>query len=183
MSEYLQNTGTQVGAVRAFLEHLSMGFGYNAYSTDASIRADDQILRNRACQLLNEGKQALQMRAQDWKRLHLTCTREHPVPSPQDIARGKEMDATIQSLSVLETQIHNAAIPQDSPTWNRHRDSRLFLPQLLDADGALLQTVANLRDLCTATDTTISTFADAIREVESAWKARQSVFSGFFSTN
>ncbi len=181
MSEYLLQTGKQVGGFRTFLEQLSMGFGYNAYGKEASIRSDDQILRNRACQLLNEGKQALQQRAQEWKRQHLTCTREHPVPSPTDIAAGKEMDATIQKLAALETQIHNAGVPQDNPTWDRHRDSQLFLPQLLEADGELLQSVSRLRDLSSLSSTTVSAFVDSIHEVESAWKHRQSVFSGFFS--
>lgn len=181
MPEFLDYLPEKDSALRGFLSSLSMGFGYDAYSTSSRFRNDDQILRNRASELLAHARGQLRERALQWKSLYLSCTPEHPVPSPERITQVKAMDQSIAQLEALDTKIRSAALPQDSAAWKMHRDSRAFLPQLLEADGLLLQSVSKLQSACSDPATPVSDFSAAVQEVESSWKHRQSVISGFFT--
>lgn len=186
MGEYLVTTGkaSSPGVISGMLDQLQYGLGYAAYRRLNQMRKDDQLLRNRACELLLEAHKTLQERAATWKARHLVCTRECPVPKPEDLATSREMDKVIQSISSLETQVRNAAIPENSIDQLKHRQENTYLPLLQLCDTELLQAALQIRDLVEASPTgpeSEAQFQDGFQAVQSSLRKRQQAFSGFLS--
>lgn len=186
MGEYLVTTGKapSPGIISGILDQLQHGLGYSAYRRLDQMRKDDQLLRNRACELLSEAKQTLQGRATAWRKQHLVCTRECPVPKPEAIAASREMDEIIQSISSLETQVRNAALPESSADEQKHRQESTYLPLLQLCDTELLQVALQVRDLAETQpikpDQEIR-FRESLQAVQSSLRKRQQAFSGFLS--
>lgn len=188
MGEYLITTakGPSEGLVSTIIDQLQHGLGYSAYQRRDQLRKDDQLLRNRACELLIEAKKTLQNKASSWRKVHLVCTREQPVPSPENLAIAKQMDDLIKSVSALETQIRNAAMPENSSDWQKHRQESTYLPQLQLCDTELLQVTLQIRDLAEVSNPDSGTevsFREALDAVSSSIRKRQGVFSGFLQLN
>lgn len=186
MGEYLVTQAKEPGPglVSGILDQLQHGLGYTAYRKREQARKDDQLLRNRTCELVLEAKRFLQAKATAWRKVNLVCTREHPVPTAENLAVAQAMDALIQEVSSLETQIRNAALPEDGIDEGRHRQASAYLPQLQLCDTQLLQVALRVRDLA-ETESPDSgheaLFREALEDVKSSLRKRQGVFSGFLS--
>src|SRR5260221_14332488 len=66
-------------------------------------------------------------------------TRANPDPPAEVLAQAREMEATRQALSAIETHIRGMSAPAQDRTWWRFRQGQTLLGQLLNFDLGLVR--------------------------------------------
>lgn len=188
MGEYLSPVDESLnkGLVSGLIDQLQYGLGYSSYRKKEQMRNDDQLVRNRACELIIESKNALRARATAWRQVNLACTRENPFPSPDKLVIARAMDDVIQQVSALETSVRNAALPAIANKGRSMLSEENCLPQLQMLDTELLHRVIALLELAKGAGEALaqeSQFQTALEAVRSSILKRREVFSGFFQLN
>ena len=127
------------------------GFGYNFYDARNVARANDQVVREHASDLLAEGVAAVAAFERAYRERYVpAATREAPFP-PDDVMRRvraldalrKRTEATIAALATAET-------PATDAIWFRFRDERTLLLKLVATDVELVTGAQRARDACLA---------------------------------
>lgn len=122
------------------LQLLLTGYGYNFYNTTNQARADDQLVRERASYHLGQAIEMLARLQGEYQRRFIPpLTRANPDPPAEALAQAREIEATRQALSDIETHIRGMPVPTQDRTWWRFRQEQPLLAQLLQFDLALVQ--------------------------------------------
>jgi len=122
------------------LQLLLTGYGYNFYGTVNQARADDQLVRERASYHLSAAAEMLANLRSDYQRRFIPpLTRANPDPPQEVLAQAREIEASQQALSNLDSQIRGMAVPAQDRIWWRFRQEQPLLQQLLQFDLGLVR--------------------------------------------
>jgi hypothetical protein len=122
------------------LQLLLTGYGYNFYNTANQARADDVLVRERASYHLGQAIDLLARLQGEYQRRFIPpLTRANPDPPAEALAQVREIGATRQALSDIETHIRGMSVPTQDRTWWRFRQEQALLGQLLNFDLALVR--------------------------------------------
>lgn len=123
------------------LQLLLTGYGYNFYNSTNQARADDMLVRERASYYLAQAVDMLAMlRGEYMRRFIPPLTRSNPDPPQEAMAQAREIEASQQALSDVETHIRGMPVPAQDRIWWRFRQEKSLLVQLLNFDLALVRT-------------------------------------------
>jgi hypothetical protein len=122
------------------LQLLLTGYGYNFYNKTNQARADDLLVRERASNFLSQAVDRLaQLRSEYHTRFIPPLTRANPDPPQEAIAQIREIEATQQSLSRVESHIRGMSVPSQDRIWWRFRQEQALLNKLLEFDLSLVR--------------------------------------------
>ena len=80
----------EVGPLRQAAINLFYGWGYNFYRVENQLRADDQLVRARACAYLNQARAVMEAAELAYRREHLPPpTRANPFRTPPRCGRRR----------------------------------------------------------------------------------------------
>ena len=127
------------------LDLLMLGWGFNFYRVENQLRADDLLVRQKACTPLNHAAEKLGTLATEFQtRLMPAPSREQPYP-PAELTRILTRLASLRSdISCAAAYIQGLPAPVQDRIWRRFRDERGLMEQLLNADLQMLQLSAGI---------------------------------------
>jgi hypothetical protein len=112
------------------------GYGYNFYRKDNQARADDQLVRQHACQFIGDAAVKVQKLEADYRKRHVPpVTREHPLPPADRLATQRELRQLGQDIGHLAAEINALGTPPQDWTWRRHRNELDTLKRLVTHDA------------------------------------------------
>jgi hypothetical protein len=111
------------------------GFGYNFYDARNVARANDQLVRGRANDVLGTAALVLGKLEKTYK-LHAfpEATREQPLPPPEVMRIIRAIDTLRKRIEALASAIVAAETPATDTIWFRFRDERTLLTSLVAFD-------------------------------------------------
>src|SRR5436305_7401964 len=122
------------------LQLLLTGYGYNFYNQANQARADDLLVRERASYYLAQAVATLaRLRSEYHTRFIPPLTRANPDPPQEAMAHIREIEATQQSLSRVESHIRGMSVPTRDRIWWRVRQEQALLTKLLEFDLSLVR--------------------------------------------
>jgi len=121
-----------------FVQVAMSGFGYNFYDARNVARANDQLVRGRACETLGGAAMALGKIEKAYKaHAFPEATREQPFPPADVMARLRAIDALRKRTEAFASALTAAETPATDAIWFRFRDERTLLQSLVACDVAL----------------------------------------------
>jgi hypothetical protein len=113
------------------------------------LRADDQLVRARAAELLADAAAVVTAVEAAFRAQNVAPpTREHPFP-PDDVMRAiRRFDALRRRLHDVSAMMLALETPASDAVWDRLRSERSLLQRLLAADGALMAGAEDVLDTC-----------------------------------
>ncbi len=168
------NAIDQAGTVHAFIENLFFGAGYNSYSLQNKLRADDQLIRNEICDWLLQVRKEVGAREDTYRRENLPePTREQPFPDRSAVATARRFEDLQRKIEAIETAVRSAPVPVKDRTWQRHRSEGDTASDLINIDLAIASQVVDImRQVADAGSDVLQLTFDALegllRERESA---------------
>ncbi len=127
------------------LHLLLVGYGYNFYDKRNMARADDLLVRQKACGALGSATQTLAALRSDYQRRYVPpSTRENPYPPAEAMARLRGIGALSDRVGRLEERIRGMPVPTQDRVWWRFREEAPLLKRLLEFDLALVQQTQEL---------------------------------------
>lgn len=128
-----------VGAMRQIAINLFYGWGYNFYRKENQLRADDQLVRAKAAELLNEANTVILEAEHDFRRHHFKPpSRENPYPDAQAIAGARSLERLAQDLGALKAHIGALPVPEGDRMTQRYRQEGTTLAALIACDEQLI---------------------------------------------
>ena len=137
-----------VGPIRKVAINLFYGWGYNFYRKENQLRADDQLVRAKACELLNHARAAVEAAEVEFRRVRIPPpTRADPTPDPQAVAGAQALERLSREIGGLEAQIRNQPVPENDRMTQRYRQEAATLETLTECDQDLIGQSNLLRQL------------------------------------
>jgi hypothetical protein len=135
-----------VGPVRQVAINLFYGWGYNFYRRENQLRADDQLVRAKACWLLDQARTAVARAESEYRRAHMPPpTRAQPFPPAEALAGAQALERLSAALGALEGQVRSQPVPENDRMTERHREEAPTLERLALADQDLIGRAEVLR--------------------------------------
>ncbi len=135
-------------AIRRQLDLLMNAYGYNLYEKKNRARADDLIVRETAAGALASAANSLRTLRTEYRRRFIPpLTRDNPDPPRARLDDLSEMARLQEAVSDLETRVRSMPVPVQDRAWEKFRDERELLNQLLLQDYNLITPCQNLREL------------------------------------
>ena len=126
--------------------NLFYGWGYNFYRAENQLRADDLLVRARACELLAAARAALEACEAAYRREALPPpSRERPRPDPEAMRRAQALEQLGRELGAVEGRIRSLPVPETDRMTQRYRNEAQTLARLVDADQRLVGHAEALR--------------------------------------
>jgi hypothetical protein len=114
------------------------GFGYNFYDARNVARANDQLVRGRANDVLGGAAAALGKLEKAYQQAAFPeATREQPLPPPEVMRRIRTIDGLRKRIEALASALCAAETPATDSIWFRFRDEHTLLFALVACDVAL----------------------------------------------
>lgn len=149
----------------------------NPYASAEKVRALDQIVRNTMADHLATA-------AGIWRRayqMHMQAmghpTRDHPLPSASDLARGTNLRRMAEELSVMATTVLALEAPASDRVYHRVRDNDGLLDALVDMDYAAITLGQRLTAISPDAPDAITQMTDAMQTVQTWLVQRRTVFT------
>lgn len=137
-----------VGPIRQVAINLFYGWGYNFYRQENQLRADDQLVRAKACGLLSSARAAIETAQSAYRRTHIPpLTRSAPLPDPVAVAGAQALERLSRDVGALEARIRNAPVPENDRMTQRYRQEAATLQALAERDHDLIGQAELLRSL------------------------------------
>ncbi|WP_158917386.1 hypothetical protein [Caulobacter sp. S45] len=137
-----------VGPLRQVAINLFYGWGYNFYRKENQLRADDQLVRAKACWLLGLSRGAVESAEAAYRREHLPPpSRANPYPDPAAVAGAQALERLSKAIGSTEAQIRNQPVPETDRMTQRYRQEAPTLVALEECDQDLIGQADLLRTL------------------------------------
>jgi hypothetical protein len=115
------------------------GWGYNFYRLENQLRADDQLIRKKAAELLGQANARLALAESDYRRDHLPApTRDKPYPDPQAVAAAQAIERLVRQVDGLKGRITAMPVPENDRMTQRYRQEAQTLHALAAHDEQLI---------------------------------------------
>lgn len=161
------------------------GFGYNFYDARNVARANDQLVRGRASDVLGAAAGALGKLEKTYKaHAFPESTREQPFPPAEVMTRMRTIDALRKRTEALASALTAAETPATDGIWFRFRDERALLQSLVACDVALslgadrAAAVAGMLTADHVEDGTLAGFESELDSLERAFARRRDIMRG-----
>jgi len=134
MSGFYDVQGLQQIAVNLFY-----GWGYNFYRLENQLRADDQLIRRKVGDILEQVTTTLSVAESTYRRLNLPApSRERPYPDPKAVQAAQSLERLIGDVGVLKSRINALPVPESDLMTKRFRDEADTLKALITCDELLV---------------------------------------------
>lgn len=151
------------------------GFGYNFYDARNVARANDQLVRGRASDVLGTAGATLGKLEKSYKsHAFPEATREQPYPPAEVMGRIRAIDDLRKRIEALASALVAAETPGTDAIWFRFRDERTLLQSLVAYDVALVtgaDRIAAAAALLTAADVEDAALAGVESELDALQRA------------
>lgn len=138
------------GPIKQTATLLFYGWGYNWYSKENQLRADDLLIRSKTSEYLQKARASLALLENSYRAKYLPPpTREHPLPDPSAIARAREFQELAGLTGEVETLVRTAPVPSNDKVWQRYRGEKDLLKKLSQIDAEMVDTVITLAERLT----------------------------------
>jgi hypothetical protein len=128
--------------------NLFYGWGYNFYRVENQLRADDQMVRARVCEILGAARAAVETAESAYRRAYLPPpSREKPRPDAQALQNAQALESLARDLGALEGHIRTLPVPENDRMTQRFRREAETLSRLMEADQSLVARTEFLRSL------------------------------------
>jgi len=128
--------------------NLFYGWGYNFYRVENQLRADDQMVRARVCDILGVARVAVEDAEAAYRRAYLPPpSREKPRPDAQAIQNVQALESLARDLGALEGHVRALPVPENDRMTQRFRREAETLSRLVEADQSLVARTEFLREL------------------------------------
>jgi hypothetical protein len=137
-----------VGPIRKVAINLFYGWGYNFYRKENQLRADDQLVRAKACGLLNQARAAVEAAELEFRRVRIPPpSRANPTPDPEAVAGAQTLERLSRDIGAVEAQIRSQPVPENDRMTQRYRQEAPTLEALAECDQDLVGQADLLRQL------------------------------------
>ena len=128
-----------VGEIDQLAINLFYGWGYNFYRLENQLRADDLVIREKACWLLGQARTMVAAAESAYRRKHLPPpSRAKPLPDPDAVAGAQTLEMLSASLGQLEGTIRALPVPENDRMTARYRQEAETLAALSKCDQKLV---------------------------------------------
>jgi len=171
------------GPAKRLLSNLFYGCGYNFYRFGSELLADDLLIRGKLSQLLRECRMHLTSLETEFRRQHRAANGgDYAFLSPAAVATAQALLSAQRDLDAMETVIRNAVVPEMT-RFDRHREVRAALEELVKLDGDVVLALVTLRDAVTKLDTCAAAAArmeEFLRASDfcTLWSRREALLAG-----
>ena len=164
----------EAGALGRLATNLFHGWGYNFYRTENQLRADDQMIRARICEILGAARAIVAAAETAYRREHLPPpSRAKPRPDPAAILGAQTLEAIGAELGALEASVRALPVPEADRMTQRFRREAATLGSLAECDEAMIGHAEFLRSLLAKLSShAMITEADQLRTCLAAIRAQ-----------
>lgn len=170
-----------IGILDQQVVNLFYGWGYNFYRVENQLRADDQLVRAKACSFLGEARAAVVRAEAEFRRTRLPQpSRAKPFPDASVVGEAQSLERLSGAIGLLEGQMRNQPAPESDRMSELYRREGDFLLQLVQADHRLIGQSETLRDRLVGREsgTMLSertAIAEDLRAIEDTLRARRAL--------
>ncbi len=151
--------------------NLFYGWGYNFYRIENQLRADDLLVRAKACGLLGDARAAVDAAEAVYRRANIAApTRAKPFPDAQVVANARALERLAGAIGALEGQVRAQPAPENDRMSEFYRNERETLMRLGRHDSRLVGQAELLRAKLAAAGDAAAILA-ALPEVEEGVRA------------
>ncbi len=148
----LTNRFVETDPISELAINLFYGWGYNFYRLENQLRADDQLVREKACWLLGRARAVLEATESAYRREHLPPpSRANPFPDPMAVAGAQALERLSRAIGALEGQVRSQPVPENDRMTQRYRQEAATLKQLGLIDQTLIGQAELLRAMIDGT--------------------------------
>lgn len=155
--------------LRQLATNLFYGWGYNFYRVENQLRADDQLVRAKAANLLGMGRASVTEAEAEYRRQFLPPpSRQRPFPDPSAIQTAQRLEHLTRQIDAVETLIHQLPVPENDRMTQRYREEAPTLRTLIYHDEQLVGQCELLRSMLTgkSADTILQDLSNLERGLE-----------------
>lgn len=125
---------------------LFYGWGYNFYRLENQLRADDQLIRSKASELLGQVNAVLCRAESDYRRDRLPPpTRDRPYPDAAAVAGAQAIERLVRQIDGLKGRLTAMPVPANDRMTQRYREEAQTLHALGAHDEQLIGQAETLR--------------------------------------
>ncbi|HEX3724158.1 MAG TPA: hypothetical protein VHV31_15325 [Nitrolancea sp.] len=168
-----------VDAVRRQLDLIMNAYGYNLYEKKNRARADDLIVRETAAGALGAAANSLRTLRTEYRRKFIPpLTRDNPDPPRARLDELAEITHLQERVANLETRIRSMPVPVQDRAWEKFRQEKQTLNDLLMRDYNMIVPCQNLREQLRVvkvdqwSDDTITNAEELIDQIDEAIRSR-----------
>ncbi len=138
------------GLLRQLATNLFYGWGYNFYRTENQLRADDQLVRTKAANLLGMAATSAKSAEAEYRREFLPPpSRQHPFPDATAVANAQRLERLVREIGRLEGSIQQQPAPENDRMTERYRKEAATLKTLTHHDEQLAGQCELMRSMVT----------------------------------
>jgi hypothetical protein len=144
----VSNDFYDAGPLRQIATNLFYGWGYNFYRAENQLRADDQLVRNKASELLGIAKSSVGAAETEYRREFLPPpSRQKPFPDAAAVAVAQRLERLAKWIGALEALIQQQPVPENDRMTQRYRREAPTLQALIQCDEQLVGQCELLRSM------------------------------------
>lgn len=122
------------------LDLMLLGDGFNFYRAENRLRADDLLVRQKACTPLGDAARRFGELAIEFQNKHIPApTRDQPYPPADLTAVLRRLTELRSRISNMAARIQGLPAPTQDRIWRRFRSEHGLLEQLLASDVDMLE--------------------------------------------
>ncbi len=134
------------GALGQIANNLFLGWGYDFYRAENQLRADDQLVRAKARELLGRATASVQAAEAAYRREALPPpSREKPFPDPQAIQSAQALERLGREIAAVSGRLHALPAPGQDLMSLLYRQEAQTLAGLVEIDSRLMGQAELLR--------------------------------------
>jgi cell division septum initiation protein DivIVA len=158
------------GALRQIATNLFYGWGYNFYKRENQLRADDQLVREKAGWLLGNAAVSVESAESNYRREFLPApTREKPFPDAVAVAAAQQLERLAKAIRALASRMTELPTPENDRMTQRFREEAPTLAGLIALDEQLVGQCELLRSTVEKRDG--AWIAERIKEISAGLDA------------
>ena len=158
------------GALRRVATNLFYGWGYNFYRAENQLRADDQLVRGKASNLLGNAAASVGEAEIAYRQQFLPPpTRAKPFPDPEAVAAARRLEQLGHEIGALEMLIQQQPVPENDRMTQRYRLEAPTLQTLIEHDELLVGQCELMRALVSGKDG--ATILEGLADLEGGLQA------------
>jgi hypothetical protein len=133
--------------------NLFYGWGYNFYRLENQLRADDLVIRQKACWMLGLSRAMVEAAETEYRRTYLPPpSRARPLPDPDAVAGARSLEALSAAIGDLAGIIRSVPVPETDRMTQRYRQEADTLMVLGACDQRLVGLAEMLRQMLEGQD-------------------------------
>lgn len=161
------------GLLRQLATNLFYGWGYNFYRLENQLRADDQMIRTKAANLLGAAVASVSRAEADYRREFLPPpSRQHPRPNPEAVSTAQVLERLGREIGLLEALLQQLPAPENDRMTQRYRNEAHTLATLAAQDEQLVGQCELLRS--TVTNKNATSLLEDMAKIEAGLEAIRS---------